>query len=280
MIASPNTRASPGVPNTLETKTKMIMKLATWNVNSVRARLPRVLSWLQKNNPDVLCIQETKVEDALFPAADFKNIGYECSIFGQKTYNGVAVLSKSPCSDAQRGFPGDSADAQKRALAVTYNGVRIVNVYVPNGDSVESEKFPYKLDWLQKLESFLKLEMQKKTPLLVCGDFNIAPEDRDVHDPERWRGKVLFHPKEHEALSKIVSLGFTDAFRTKEQAGEFFTWWDYRMGAFHRGWGLRIDFILINRPLVSKLKTVVIDREERKGQQPSDHAPVVAEFEL
>lgn len=255
------------------------IKIATWNVNSVRARLPRVIAWLQKASPDLVCVQETKVEDALFPRDAFEQIGYRCEIFGQKTYNGVALLSKEPCEDVRRGFPND-AEGQRRLIDARFHNIRVVNVYVPNGESVESEKFTYKREWLAKLETYLRENCDFTKPVLLCGDFNIAPEDRDVHDPERWRGKVLFHPDEHAALAKIKGLGLKDTFRKFHEESGLFSWWDYRMGAFPRGWGLRIDLILMNELLQKNCVGVEIDREERKGTQPSDHAPVVAEINI
>ncbi|MBI3820957.1 MAG: exodeoxyribonuclease III [Planctomycetes bacterium] len=254
------------------------MKIATWNVNSIRARQERVIAWLQKANPDVACLQETKVEDAIFPREPFEALGYRCEIFGQKSYNGVAILTKEPATDAERGFPDDGPDAHKRLIAATVGGVRIINIYVPNGESPESEKFKFKQEWLRKLEIWLRERHDPKTPTVLCGDFNIAPADIDVHDPEKWRGKVLFHPLEHEALNAIFKLGLKDAFRDLHSEPGLFSWWDYRGGAFHRGWGLRIDLMLMNDALAKHCKSIDIDREERKGAQPSDHAPVVAEI--
>lgn len=254
------------------------MKIATWNVNSIRAREARVRAWIERHAPDVLCVQETKVEDAKFPHEAFAGLGYHIEIFGQKTYNGVAVFSKLKPEGIVRGFPGDAADAHKRLIACEVAGIQIVNVYVPNGESVVSEKFNFKLGWLAQLEQFMKDGFDYEKPLLLCGDFNIAPEDRDVHDPQAWRGKVLFHPLEHAALAKIKERGLHDALRLRTADGGLFSWWDYRMGAFHRNMGLRIDLILINEPLVGRCTEVWIDREERKGEAPSDHAPVIAEF--
>ncbi len=254
------------------------MRIATWNVNSIRARLPRVLAWLQRTAPDVACLQETKVEDAAFPRAEIEAASYRVTCFGQKTYNGVAFLSRAEPADVVRGFPDDGAEAHRRLIAGTFSGIRVVNVYVPNGESTESEKFPFKLSWLANLRGFLETQCDTKAPLLLCGDFNVAPEDRDVHDPEKWRGKVLFHPKEHEALAAIQALGLRDAFRAHHEDAGHFTWWDYRGGAFHRGVGLRIDLVLVSEPLAKRCTGVSIDREERKGPQPSDHAPVVVEI--
>jgi exodeoxyribonuclease-3 len=253
------------------------MKITSWNVNSVRARLARVLTWLDANKPDVLCLQETKVEDVKFPRAELESRGYRVELYGQKTYNGVAFVSKEEAKDVVKGLPDDGELGHRRVLAATFGGVRVVNVYVPNGEATDSPKFPFKLDWLGKLRAFIEREAVKG-PLLVCGDFNIAPEDRDVHDPERWRGKVLFHPDEHAALARIRELPLHDAFRLKHEEGGQFTWWDYRMAAFQRGWGLRIDLHLVSDGLAKRCVDVVIDKAERKGEGASDHAPVTIEL--
>jgi exodeoxyribonuclease-3 len=258
---------------------KTIIKIVSWNVNSIRARLGRAVAWLKKHEPDVLCIQESKVEDALFPRAEFEALGYRCELYGQKTYNGVAILSKHEAADVRKGLADDGDCGQRRLIAATIGGIRIVNVYVPNGESVDSEKFIYKKEWLRKLEVYLKAECKSDRPLLLLGDFNIAPEDRDVHDPALWRGKVLFHPEEHAALRSIMALGFDDALRLKHDEAGLYTWWDFRTLAFQRGNGLRIDLLLTNRALSARCRDVWIDREERKGEKPSDHAPVVGEFE-
>lgn len=251
------------------------MKIATWNVNSIRARLPRVLAWLERAKPDIACIQETKVEDGAFPRAEIEAAGYRATIFGQKTYNGVAFLSREDPLDVVRGFPDDGPEDHKRLIAATYGGVRVVNVYVPNGESTDSEKFPFKLRWLEKLRAFLATGCNVAKPLVLCGDFNIAPDDRDVHDPEKWKDQVLCHPKERAALAEICKIGLKDAQRLLTEEGKLFTWWDYRGGAFPRGLGLRIDLHLVSRPLEPKVEAVEIDVEERKGTQPSDHAPVI-----
>jgi exodeoxyribonuclease III len=256
------------------------MKIATWNVNSIRARLPRVLAWLERRKPDLVCVQETKVEDALFPRAELESAGYVATVLGERTYNGVAFLSRQPLEDVARGYPDDRPDAPKRLIAGTYGGVRVVNVYVPNGESVGSVKFAFKLEWLEHLRRYLDALCDRARPLLLCGDFNVAPEDRDVHDPERWRGQVLFHPDERARLQACMEWGLRDSLRLHTEAGGLFTWWDYRAGAFHRGWGLRIDHLLVSEPLARLCRSVEIDRDERKGLQPSDHAPVVGEFEI
>ncbi len=255
------------------------MKIATWNVNSIRVRLPHVLEWLGKHQPDVLCLQETKVMDEDFPTADFEQAGYTAVFSGQKSYNGVATLSRKPARDVVRALP--KADGtQKRLLAASVNGVRIVNVYVPNGEAVGSDKFGYKLAWLKTLKAYLKSELETHPKLAVLGDFNIAPEDRDVHDPNRWEGSVLFSDKERAAFQELVATGLADTFRRFDQPESSFTWWDYRMGAFHCNYGLRIDHILASRGLASACKSCRIDSAPRGLERPSDHAPVIAEFDL
>ncbi len=255
------------------------MKIATWNVNSIRVRLPHVLDWLGKHKPDVLCLQETKVMDEDFPAAEFEQAGYAAMFSGQKSYNGVATLSRQPACDVVRALP--KADGtQKRLLAASVNGVRIVNVYVPNGEAVSSDKYGYKLAWLKALKAYLKAELETYPKLAVLGDFNIAPEERDVHDPKLWEGSVLFSDKERAAFQALVSTGLADTFRRFDQPPMSFSWWDYRMGAFRRNHGLRIDHILASRALASACKACHIDSAPRGLERPSDHAPVTAEFDL
>ncbi|MFN0205007.1 MAG: exodeoxyribonuclease III [Planctomycetota bacterium] len=254
------------------------IKIVSWNVNSIRARLARVTAWLQKHNPDVLCIQESKVEDAKFPKEEFEKLGYHCEIYGQKAYNGVAILSKKPVTDIVKGFPDDGEAGHRRFLSGVAGGIRIINVYVPNGESVESEKFVFKRAWLKKLTELLKTSFDTSQPMILLGDFNIAPEDRDVHDPARWRGKVLFHPDEHAALAEICKLGFRDALRLKYQDSGLYTWWDFRTMGFQRGYGLRIDLLLVTDSLAARCEDICIDVEERAGAQPSDHAPVIGIF--
>lgn len=255
------------------------MKITTWNVNSIRSRLERALAWLDRREPDVVALQETKVVDEVFPREPFEERGYHVETFGQKTYNGVALLSKHPLQDVVRGF-GDDPDEERRLIAATVEGVKVVDVYVPNGKEVESPKFPFKLGWLDRLSAFLADYASSDEPLLLLGDFNIAPEDRDVHDPDAWRGKVLFHPKEHEALAKIQdTLGLTDLFRQHEDGDGLFTWWDYRQLGFPRNAGLRIDLLLGTASLAGRCEAVLIERDERKGKKPSDHAPVTGYFD-
>ncbi len=264
------------------------MRIATWNVNSIRVRLPHVLDWLDQHKPDVLCLQETKVTDEDFPAADFEQAGYAAVFSGQKSYNGVATLSRKPPRDVVRALPGadgtqpppGTQTPQKRLLAASIDGVRIVNVYVPNGESVGSDKYGYKLAWLKALKAYLKSELEAHPKLAVLGDFNIAPEECDVHDPKRWEGSVLFSDKERAAFQALVAAGLADTFRRFDQPPMSFSWWDYRMGAFRRNRGLRIDHILASRTLASACKSCRIDTAPRGLERPSDHAPVIAEFDL
>ena len=253
------------------------MKLATWNVNSLKVRLPHVLDWLAANPVDVLCLQETKQQDADFPKDELQAAGYHCEISGQKTYNGVAILSREPANEVQRGIP-ELADEQKRVIAATFNDVRVVDVYVPNGQSVDSDKYQYKLKWLEALHDWLKQELTRYPKLVVLGDYNIAPEDRDVHDPKAWEGNILVSEPERGKLKKLVQLGLRDSFRLFEQTEKSFSWWDYRMMGFRRNHGLRIDLILISDALVAQCKSCVIDKAPRKLERPSDHTPVIIEL--
>ncbi|MGZ5035964.1 MAG: exodeoxyribonuclease III [Usitatibacter sp.] len=255
------------------------MRLATWNVNSLRVRLPHLLDWLASNAPDVVCLQETKCDDASFPAAELAAAGY-CSVHhGQRTYNGVAILSRGEGSGPCRGIP-DFADEQSRVIAADFAGVRVVSVYVPNGQSVGSDKYAYKLRWFEALEAWLSRELAAHPRLAVLGDFNVAPEDRDVHDPAAWEGSVLFSAPEREALARLARLGFADGFRLFEQPEKSFTWWDYRMGAFRRNMGLRIDHVLLSPALARICRACTIDVAPRRLERPSDHAPVVCELDL
>jgi len=255
------------------------MKLATWNVNSLKVRLPQVLDFLVVHKPDVLCLQETKLEDDKFPVLDILSAGYQVVFSGQKTYNGVAILSLQAPQEVTMGI-ADFDDPQKRVIAVLINGVRVVCVYIPNGESVTSEKYGYKLDWLRRLNSCLKMELEKYPRLAILGDYNIAPEDRDVHDPKFWEGKVLFSEREKAAFNELVALGLCDSFRLFEQAEKSYTWWDYRMNDFKRNLGLRIDHILLSAELVKNCKSCSIDRDRRTHDRPSDHAPVMVEIEI
>jgi len=256
-----------------------IFKIATWNVNSIRVRLPQVLEWLTKENPDVLCLQETKITDEEFPATAFRDGGYHVIHAGQKTYNGVAILSRIPGEHTVARLPGAEGD-QKRLLAADVADVRVINVYVPNGEEVGSDKYVYKLSWLKALEKFLVAELKSHPRLVLLGDFNIAPEERDVHDPKRWEGHVLFSDKERAAFQQLIQCGITDVFRQFEQPEKSFSWWDYRAGAFHRNHGLRIDHVLCSTALATACRGCRIDIAPRKHERPSDHAPVMAEFAL
>jgi len=255
------------------------MKLATWNVNSLKVRLPQVLEWAGKHRPDVLCLQETKLQDEQFPAVEIRATGYEPLANGQKTYNGVCIVSLGPPSETITEIPG-LEDPQKRVLAATIGGIRIINAYVPNGESVESDKYQYKLKWLAAFSSWLKAELAQHPRLAVLGDFNVAPENRDVYDPAAWEGHVLFSVPERNAFKELLAAGFKDAFRLFQQPERSFTWWDYRMSAFRRKMGLRIDHILLSEELAKRCTACTIDIEPRKNERPSDHAPVIAELKL
>jgi exodeoxyribonuclease-3 len=253
------------------------MKIATWNVNSLRVRLPHVLQWLAAVQPDVLAIQETKTVDAQFPLVELQAAGYHTVFAGQKTYNGVAILSKSPATDVMTDIP-DLDDPQRRILAATLDGVRVVNLYVVNGSEVGSDKYAYKLDWLAQVTAWLQQQAALYPKLVVLGDFNIAPEDRDVHDPIAWGDGILCSPAERAALQAIQAVGLSDTFRQFAQPEKSFSWWDYRAAGFRRNHGLRIDLILASKPLADACQSCVIDREPRTWEKPSDHTPVIAEF--
>ena len=253
------------------------MKIATWNVNSLKVRLPQVLAWLAAHQPDALCLQETKTEDSSFPAPEIENAGYRVVYTGQKTYNGVAILSKVAATEAVMAIP-DFDDPQKRVLAATINGVRVVCLYVPNGQSVDSDKYQYKLAWLRATTAWLKNELAANDQLVVVGDFNIAPADNDVHDPKAWAGQVLCSDAERAALQELLAIGLKDSLRLLEPDAQIFTWWDYRMNAFKRKMGLRIDHILVSAALAAKCRSCAVDLEPRRHERPSDHAPVSAEF--
>jgi len=255
------------------------MKIATWNINSMKVRLPHVLEWLEAAQPDVLVLQEIKQPTENFPGDALEEAGYLSVASGQKTYNGVAVVSRSPSTDHVTDFPGFE-DPQRRILASTIDGVRVVNLYVPNGSSVGSEKYEYKLGWLAALRDFLRDELERHEKLVVLGDFNIAPADQDVYDPVKWGDDILCSPLEREALAKVIALGLTDVFRNFEQPEKAFSWWDYRAAGFRRNAGLRIDLILASAAMNAACTASYIDREPRTWERPSDHAPVIAEFSL
>ena len=253
------------------------MKLATWNVNSLKVRLPHVVDWLTSAQPDVLCLQETKLEDKNFPLSDIEALGYRSVISGQKTYNGVALISKTDAIDVVNAIP-DFEDPQKRILAATIDGVRVICAYMPNGQSLDSDKYQYKLKWLAALHDWLTDEIKRHPKLALLGDYNIAPEDRDVHDPKAWEGNVLVSEPERAAFRALIALGMKDSYRLFEQPEKTFTWWDYRMMAFRRNMGLRIDHILLSDALVASCTSCSIDKAPRKLERPSDHAPVIAEL--
>lgn len=256
------------------------MKLATWNINSVRAREPRLIAWLAKADPDVVCLQETKTEDAGFPTAVLKSAGYDVVLFGQKSYNGVAIASKLPMTDVTRGFgdepSGSDQPPEARVIAATIGGIRVIDVYVPNGQALGAEKYVYKLAWYRRLRRYLDQTATAETPLVLCGDFNVTSDDLDVWSPEQWAGKIHCSPDERAALNDVLAFGLVDTFRTHHPAGKIYSWWDYRGVSFFKNQGLRIDFIYATKPVAEKITAVTIDRDARKGQDASDHAPVIA----
>jgi len=254
------------------------MKLATWNVNSIRARQDRLRRWLERRRPDLVCLQELKVTEDAFPFDALRESGYSAAVHGQRTYNGVAILSREEPEDVARGFGDGGDDSQSRFVSARVAGITIASAYVPNGAEVGSEKWTYKLDWLRRLRAWLA-RRDENEPLALCGDFNVAPEDRDVCDPRAWETSVLFHPEARAALEEVRAWGLVDAFRLHHEAPGLYSWWDYRMLAFPRNQGLRIDHVLLSRPLAQRCSGAIIDREERKGKQPSDHAPVVVDLE-
>jgi exodeoxyribonuclease III len=253
------------------------MKLATWNVNSLKVRLSQVLDFLAAQTPDVLCLQETKLEDDNFPHAEINAAGYRSVCSGQKTYNGVAILSRGAATDCTMGISGYD-DPQKRVIGATIGEIRVICVYIPNGESVASDKYRYKLDWLGCLNVWLKEELAKHPRLALLGDYNIAPEDRDVHDPKLWEGKVLFSEPEKAAFRELLALGLQDSFRLFEQPEKSYSWWDYRMNGFKRNLGLRIDHVLLSPELAKDCRLCSIDRLRRAHDRPSDHAPVLVEI--
>lgn len=253
------------------------MKLASWNVNSIKVRLPQLLEWLAAAQPDVVCLQELKTEEAGFPRAALEAAGYSSVVSGQKTYNGVAILSRAPLGEVATGI-ADFDDEQRRVIAATTGGVRVVCVYCPNGQAVGSEKYDYKLRWFAALKNHLAGELQRHPKLAVGGDFNVAPEDRDVHDPKVWEGQVHVSEPERTAWRALLALGLMDSFRLFEQPEKTFSWWDYRMMGFRRNAGLRIDHILLSAPLAQACSGASIDKAPRKLERPSDHAPVLAEL--
>ncbi len=255
------------------------MKLATWNVNGIRARLPRLVAWLRSRQPDVLCMQETKVPNEEFPWKELETVGYRVETHGVKGFNGVAIASRIALEDVTRGFAGDPDPSKPRVIAATADGIRVVNVYVPNGQSVGSDKFAYKLDWYDRFREAIAADHRPTDSILVCGDFNVAPEDKDIYKPERWRDKVLTTAEERGRWKELLAWGFQDGQRVLSDEAGIHTWWDYRLMAFQRGWGLRIDHMLVTDPVARRLRDMTVDTEERAGEKPSDHAPVIATLE-
>jgi len=256
-----------------------VLKIASWNVNSLNVRLPHVLAWCDVARPDILALQETKMTDDRFPVDELQEAGYHSVFSGQKTYNGVAILSREPATDIVTDVDGLD-DPQRRILGVTIGDTRIIDLYVVNGKEVGSDKFEYKLHWLQQVTNWISEQAQQYEKLVVLGDFNIAPEDRDVHDPESWFEKILCSTEEREALQRVLDLGLVDTFRLFEQREKSWSWWDYRMAAFRRNMGLRIDLVLASEALSKVCTAAYIDKEPRRQERPSDHTPVVAEFDL
>ena len=251
------------------------MKIASWNVNSLKVRLPHLLDWLAEAQPDVVCLQELKLEDQNFPRAEIEAAGYHAAFAGQKTYNGVALLAKAPIGEVTVGNPL-FADEQKRLISGTVDGIRVVCAYMPNGQEVGCDKYDYKLHWLAALADWLSSELQAYPRLALCGDYNIAPDERDVHDPQRWQDCILVSEPERAAFRRFIDLGLADSFRLFEQPEKTFSWWDYRMLGFQKNQGLRIDHILLSAPLAAQCSAAGIDRAPRKRERPSDHAPVWA----
>ena len=256
------------------------MKIASWNVNSIKVRLPRVLSWLKKESPDILCLQELKGVEEQFPFSEFQALGYHALVYGQKTYNGVAILSRLPGTQQALGLSSSDNDPQARFIAASFGKVHVISAYIPNGSEVGSDKYAYKLDWYRRLNEHLNEHYKKNDMVLLCGDFNVAPSDLDVKNLDAWNSSVLCHEDARGAFQRVLDWGFVDTFREQEPEAELYSWWDYRRLGFQRNDGLRIDFILATQPLVKKLEKAWIDRDERKGDKPSDHVPVLAEFDI
>jgi exodeoxyribonuclease-3 len=256
------------------------VKLATWNINSIRAREARLVAWLDREKPDVLCLQETKVEDQGFPSAALHGAGYEVATFGQRSYNGVAIAARSPITDVVRGLGDDVPDDEARLIAASVGGLRVVCVYVPNGQDLSSEKFPYKLAWYRRLRAFLERTAKPDQQVVVCGDMNVTADDRDVCAPDKWAGQIHCSAEERAAFGELVGFGLVDLFRQHHPDGGVYSWWDYRGVAFFKNQGLRIDHILATPSVAARCTACRIDRDARKGQDASDHAPVIAELGL
>lgn len=257
------------------------MRIATWNVNSIRARFDQMSGWLESASPDVVCLQETKVEDSKYPEEMIAELGYKSIFTGQRTYNGVAILARHGLAfdNVVKSLDEEADDTHKRFIAATIEGIRVINCYVPNGQEVGAPAFGYKLLWLHRLRAHLDAKHLPGEEVFVCGDFNVAPEAIDVHDPKRWEGKVLFHPDERAALRNVLDWGLVDSLRLlhPEEPG-LFSWWDYRMGAYKRNWGVRIDLALLSRPLAERCTAAFVDKTPRELEKPSDHAPMVVEL--
>ena len=254
------------------------MKIATWNVNSIRMRLERLLGVLSRHQPDVLCLQELKAEEEKFPFEPLREVGYHAVVLGQRTYNGVAIVSRSDPQDVRKGLEDGLEDPQARLVSATVDGVRVISAYVPNGSVVGSEKWDYKLDWMRRLRLYLDANHERSEPLALCGDFNVAPEDRDVANPDKWGSSVLCHEEGRAALRAVSEWGLVDAFRLQRSEAGLYSWWDYRQLGFPRNDGLRIDHVFVTDPLAGRTQAAEVDRQERKGKQPSDHAPVLVNF--
>jgi exodeoxyribonuclease III len=253
-------------------------RLATWNVNSLKVRLPHLLDWLRAASPDIVCLQETKTEDANFPVRELAQAGYQAVFCGQKGYNGVAILSRGEIAEVAHGIP-DFPDDPKRTIAATVGDMRVVCLYAPNGQAPGSDKYAYKLRWYEALARWLEDELPRRQRLAVLGDMNVAPEDRDVHNPKRWEGKIHVSEPERQALRKVFQVGLKDAFRLFPQPEKMFSWWDYRLNAFERGWGLRIDLVMLAPALAARCAVCTIDLAPRRLERPSDHAPVIADLQ-
>jgi len=259
------------------------MRIATWNVNSVNARLPTVLDWFQEASPDVACLQELKCVDEKFPTEAFERLGYNVAVHGQKTYNGVALLSKTPLEDVRKGLPGDDGDDQARYIEALISGptpVRVGGLYLPNGNPVETDKFTYKLRWMDRLTAHARALLDQEEPLVLAGDYNVIPEPADVHDPAAWVGDALFRPESRGAFRALKWLGLTDAYMAADGAPGGYTFWDYQAGAWPRDHGIRIDHALLSPHAADRLKSVIIHRDVRGREKPSDHVPVVVELDL
>ncbi len=254
------------------------MRITTWNVNSIKQRLPHLLAFLDEARPDIVCLQELKCQDTEFPMEAVREAGYHAAVHGQKTYNGVAILARTEPTDVVRGLSDGVDDTHARVIAATVNGVRVLSVYAPNGQAVDSDQYKYKLQWYGRLRRYLDARHKPSEPLVLCGDWNVAPADIDVWDPALWEGQTLCTAKERKALEHLCAFGLTDTFRKLHPDVQKFSWWDYRMLAFPKNKGLRIDHLFVTAPLAKRLVASDVDREARKGKQPSDHAPVWIEL--